>query len=285
MNTKCAKIQLPQSDQETPAEAGRKSFWTALPRVSLSETTLSDAPFQLLPRAVYSADQLEASLRWQQAYAEAASSELSLSVLVSLRHWDTPAIDVFFESLRPQSFRNFEVLVAASLGSEQWNSARAIIDRLALPVVLLATPGENTESDDLRQLSEACLGAWVVPVVHPGFLHPQALYLLSQRAEQTFADVIFTNEVLVDAQLHPITYVRRPPVDQLSLLGSNLSGESLCLRRETAYECLHANEMRGVAADILPWRFWVWIAQAGLGCERLPLALQLQFARTAGADP
>ena len=82
-------------------------------RVPFADVSIASQPFQLLPKVCYPASKLEATLSWQQHFAENTTGFPKFSIIVFAVAEDPEAIIGLLESIGVQSYLNYEVILVA----------------------------------------------------------------------------------------------------------------------------------------------------------------------------
>ena len=235
---------------------------------SLTNSSLSDFPFQLLPNAVYPLPQVEKGLAWQERFVDDLKEKPHFRIFIPCFTGDELALAQTLESLAIQSARNFDLFICSNYLSQdeiQELSKRVLSLGLTFRVSIgaeasCASPtflASNAASTQDMHEADFYL------VLHPGdLLHPCALYVLSKELGRVSARVEFIhfNELIVGPGAKTnLEFWRKGPLDEMSLLSTNTIGRGLavsalvfgCLCREGLFSQLG----KAVVGDWAQWLF------------------------------
>lgn len=224
-------------------------------RTSLLGSALERVPFQLLPRVVYPPEKQEQTLQWQTAFAETLENGPHFTVYLILSGDRFRLLEAQIESLAVQSYRRFEVVVLMPEGDARVHErASALLAKLGLSGRIVASDPGLSLAVQLIGFAAAQQGDYLLALDERTILHPQALLILAKTIMRRRPDLLFSNEVVLSDDLQQAReYFRKSPLEDFSLLSTNLYGAGLICSAKFAARTLPALTLESRDVSVLAW--------------------------------
>lgn len=243
-------------------------------RVPLSKTSLTSAPFQLLPRATYPLAYIERSLEWQNLFVDSLKRKPMFSFCVFPIEFHRKEIDFrrLFESFAIQAYREFEVLCAVR-SEEEAEIVKDLFDSLGLDGKSILLHGQ----DDEHSVVECAKGNFIFFVTTDSILHPHCILALAKVVATGDAHAWYANEVTVSCEtLAPRSYLRRTSIDRLTTLSFDCVGTFFGFDASIVSELQKEAIWSGLSPLCYGWKFATWIIKTNRIARLIPLGLRLK---------
>ena len=241
----------------------------ALPQLE----TIRGFPFQLLPFLTYEAADQEKTLAWQAEFAKQISPKPHFSLLLPFYGGLADDLRPLFESLAAQSYTDFELIliVPDRCPNAIEEEIAALFRTYGMGGSFVSSPAEEARHLLIDGL-QLCRGDYVCCLHRNLVFHPQTLFILAKTFVEEDPDLVYANEVHVEAESsQALRFFRKAPQDRYSILSTNVLGDGLVMARGLA-ECL-LPELEGSTAH--PWELALLATRRANLIHRIPLALFL----------
>lgn len=242
-------------------------------RLSFDQASIQSIPFHLLPHVAYTAQEQEKALRWQSQFALSLPNTPRFSIVVFAPNLSKQSLLWLFESLAVQSYQYFELVVWGVKNEEQFSELTQLFETFGIEGSILRL--SETESDlQVQDILEVVQGEFVSFHDPNGMLHPQALFIAAKAVIQARPDLVYSNELVVDASFREAKeYYRKAPPEKYTLLSYNMLGIACFFSTATLRRLVQ--DARDISAQslALPWYLSTLSIGNGARVEFVPLAL------------